>query len=200
MSLKLAVLSVVIVFTTTCHIARAQETIIVDSTFLFTPDSVKFFQSVSEKDPNRAALLSAVLPGLGQAYNGDYWKIPIIYAGFLAVGHIINNNHIWYNEFRTQHIAEVDGIASTVNRFNLNGNANFNSNSLLRNRDAYRRNRDYMMIWAGVLYLLNIAEAHIAAHLKEFELNEALSVKLEPSIERTPLFSQAVGVSLSLKF
>jgi hypothetical protein len=180
--------------------ANAQEVTIVDSTFLYTPDSVQFFQSISKKDPNRAALLSAVLPGLGQAYNGDYWKIPIIYSGIVVVGHFINYNNRWYNSFRTNLIAEVDQNPATINRFNEVAEGRFLESALTRNRDAFRRNRDFLMIWAGVLYMLNIAEAHIAAHLKEFQINDELALKFEPSIESTPLFSQAVGVSMSLKF
>lgn len=197
-------LFVLFVFSASLLIARnpaiAQETTLIDSTFLFTPDSVQFFQSLSTKDPNRAALLSAILPGLGQAYNGDYWKIPIIYSGIVVVGHFINYNHQWYNSFRTNLIAEVDQDPSTLNRFNLVAEGRFLESALTRNRDAFRRNRDFLMIWAGVLYMLNIAEAHIAAHLKEFQINEELSLKFEPSIESTPLFSQAFGLSMSLKF
>lgn len=171
-----------------------------DTAFLNTPDSIRFFKSLSTKDPDKAALYSAVLPGLGQAYNGDYWKIPVIYSGFMVLGHLITVNNRHYNQFRSALIAEADNNLSTNNPFIIDGEPIFNEASLLRNRDFFRRNRDYLMIWAGVLYLLNIAEAHIAAHLKEFEINEALSMNLSPQINAASLISRSVGVSITLNF
>lgn len=171
-----------------------------DTSFLSTPDSVRFFKSISTIDPDKSALYSAVLPGLGQAYNGDYWKIPIIYSGIFVISHLIHKNNQYYNQFRTALIAESDNSSGTLNPFIINDAPVFNEASLLRNRDAFRRNRDYLMIWAGVLYLLNIAEAHIAAHLKEFEINEALSMNLGPQINSASLISRSVGLSVTLNF
>ncbi|MEQ9303784.1 MAG: DUF5683 domain-containing protein [Marinoscillum sp.] len=145
-------------------------------------------------DPNKALILSAALPGLGQAYNNQYWKIPIIYGGGIIIGHYIRYNHEIYHEFRNALIAEVDGNDLTVNPYE------FSTEAIKRQRDAFRRNRDLLILIAGAFYVLNIVDANVSAHLNEFDVNEKLSFKVSPSIESTPLFSQAVGISLSLSF
>ena len=140
--------------------------------------------------------MSAVLPGLGQAYNGQPWKIPIIYGGGLIFAHYINYNHRLYSEFQNALIAETDGNPETVNPYV----DVFNKTSLIRNRDVSRRNRDYLIIITVGYYLLNVVDAHVSAHLQEFEINDNLSMDIAPSIQTSPLFSQAIGFSVSLNF
>ncbi len=178
----------------------SQDAIIIDTAFLNQPDSITVFQSVSKKDPAKAAMFSAILPGLGQAYNGDYWKIPIIYSGFLVIGHFALYNHQYYNEYRNSLVAETDNDDRTINRFSLVNENFFTEDRLTRNTEQFRRDRDFLIIMAGVLYLLNIAEANIAAHLKEFDINENLAMEIEPKIQTGGLFSRSLGISVTLKF
>jgi len=179
---------------------QGQDYILVDTTFLNMSEDATFFKSQSTQDPNKAALLSALIPGLGQAYNKQYWKIPIIYTGGMVMAHYIRYNHEIYNAFRTGLIAETDGREETVNPFNEVIPNRYNSDQMQRQLEYFRRNRDYLMIIGGVMYMLNIVEAHIAAHLKEFDINDGLSFKLHPSIQPTPLFSHATGISLKFTF
>lgn len=174
---------------------RAQSSTIInsDSLFLAAPKEGASFQSVSTLDPNRAALLSAILPGLGQAYNGQYWKIPLVYAGGIIIGHYIDYNHRIYSEFQNALLADADDDPSTVNPY-----AEFGQTALIRNRDAFRRNRDYLMIIGVGYYLINIIEAHVSAHLHEFDVNDNLSMNISPAIQPTALFSQAIGIKISL--
>ena len=165
-----------------------------DSIFLNRED-IETIETYSQLDPNKAAIFSAVLPGLGQGYNNQYWKIPIIYGGGLLIGHYINYNHRIYHEFRNALIAEADGNPNTLNPYE----GRFSTEALQRQRDAFRRNRDMLIIIAGAFYLLNIVDAHVSAHLHEFDINENLSMKVSPSIQSSPLFSQAVGLSVSLR-
>ncbi len=164
-----------------------------DSIFLGATKKEASFQSISTLDPNRAALLSAVLPGLGQAYNGQLWKIPLIYAGGIILGHYIDYNHRIYSEFQNALMAGIDDDPSTVNPYER-----FGQTALIRNRDAFRRNRDYLMIVSVGYYLVNIIDAHVSAHLQEFDVNDNLSMNISPSIQPTALFSQAIGISISL--
>lgn len=166
-----------------------------DSLFLIRED-IETIETYSKLDPKKATLFSAILPGLGQAYNNQYWKIPIIYGGGLLIGHYIDYNNRIYNEFRNALIAEADDNDLTVNPYS----GRFSEDALERNRDAFRRNRDMLIIIAGAFYLLNIVDAHVSAHLHEFDINENLSMKVSPSIKSTPLFSQTVGLSISLSF
>ncbi|WP_421895703.1 DUF5683 domain-containing protein [Marinoscillum sp.] len=166
-----------------------------DSLFLNSDLSqIETIKTVSELDPNKAALLSAVLPGLGQAYNNQYWKIPLIYGGGLIISHYINYNNQIYNEMRNSLIAEVDSDPNTVNPYK----DRFQETALTRNRDAFRRNRDLLILIGAAFYLLNVVDAHVSAHLNEFDVNDNLSLKVSPSIQSTPLFSQALGFSISL--
>lgn len=165
-----------------------------DSVFLQTGESIETFESISILDPNRAAFLSAVLPGLGQAYNNQYWKIPLIYGGGVIFAHYINYNHRIYEELKSALIAEADGDPNTINPYS----DRFLQTSLKRNRDVFRRNRDFLIILGLTYYLLNVVDAHVSAHLQEFEINDKLSMQIRPTIERTPLFSHAFGVSVSI--
>lgn len=140
--------------------------------------------------PRRAALFSAVLPGLGQAYNKKYWKIPIIYGGAAILIYYINNYNDNYTLYLRNLKAERDSDPETIN------NTGFNDRNLERRVDFYRRNRDYMIIVTGFLYLLNIADAHVDAHLQGFNIGEV--VKVEPSVEYTAFNSSVTGLSLSI--
>lgn len=145
--------------------------------------------------PRKASLYSAIVPGMGQAYNKSYWKIPIIYGGFVALGYTIDFYNNRYQLFRSELFTLLEEN-STTTPLGL-------SESQVRSQiDRARRERDFYMIMTGVLYMLQIAEAHIDAHLKEFKLNPDLQVSIEPSIERTAFTNNgySTGVSLILRF
>lgn len=158
-------------------------------------DNVETIQTVSTLDPQKAALYSAVLPGLGQAYNKDYWKIPVVYGGGIIILHFINQNHDLYNTFNNALLAEVDGVPETTNPFDR-----FNESSLQNRRDRYKRDRDFMIIVGIIYYMLNVVEAHVSAHLKEFDVNDDLSLKLKPSFQPLPGQYPAAGVGVALTF
>jgi hypothetical protein len=143
-------------------------------------------------DPGKASLYSAVLPGLGQAYTKKYWKIPIIYGGFTALVLTVDFYHGHYTRFRTDLFAEIDNNPRTQN---LSG---FNEQQLRRLVDQTRRERDYFIIISGVFYILQIAEAHITAHLKEFELNPELKVQVQPTMRYAEGLNS--GILLTFKF
>ena len=141
------------------------------------------------RDPKRAALFSAVVPGLGQAYNNKYWKIPLIYGGFFALGYYIDWNNDNYNFYRN----------ALFEQLNNNTNSTGFSESQLRSiTDEFRRNRDILIILTGVLYGLNIIDAHVDAHLKEFDINEDLALSVQPASVNT-LVASGAGLSIALK-
>ncbi len=165
-----------------------------DSAFVASDDDVQFFEEVSTLDPNKAAILSAALPGLGQIYNRQYWKVPIIYGAFLGLFHGIRYNHELYSDFTNALIEQRAGNPTGTLA------ANFDESTLTRNRDRFRRDRDFLIILTVAAYLVNVVEAHVAAHLHEFQVNEGLSLNLEPNFETSPLFSRSMGFSLTLNF
>lgn len=158
--------------------------------------SLGYSQDVKIKifNPQKASRLSAIVPGLGQVYNKQYWKLPVIYGGYAVIGHYIKFNNDMYHEFKNALTYEIDDDATTINPF-----PNFSRNSLERNMDFWRRNRDMLIIFTGVYYLLNIVDAHIFAHLNEFDINNDLTVRIKPSLEKINT-SNLVGVSLYFSF
>jgi hypothetical protein len=131
---------------------------------------------IDEHSPGLASLYSAVLPGLGQAYNGKHWKIPIIYGTFFTFGFFVYDNNIKYQYFRKNLIAELDNNPETIN------DTGREADNLQSNRDRFRRSRDFNMIMFTVAYFLQIADAHIDAHLLEFNVNQDISVSVDPAL------------------
>lgn len=144
--------------------------------------------------PRKAGLYSAILPGLGQAYNKKYWKMPIVYGGFIGLGLVIDFYNSEYKRFKTNLFAEIDDDPNTVN------NTRASADRLRSLIDKSRRERDFYIIMAGVLYLLNIADAHIDAHLKEFDLNEDLKVSIDPKVSQNSFGNLNAGLSVKLRF
>lgn len=148
-----------------------------------------------ENRPNTAALFSAAVPGLGQAYNNKYWKIPLIYAGGLVVGYYINFNHQLYNQYRDGLIAIRDQDPRTQ-PFDPNLDE-----KVYENRTTYwRRNRDLLMIGALLIYVVNIVDANVDAHLASFTVDEDISLNFGPSLEQTAMQTNLYGFSLKLRF
>ena len=144
--------------------------------------------------PGRAAMLSATLPGLGQAYNGAFWKIPIIYAGFGAVAYAVNFNNGEYQEMRRAYLAKVDGNPNTPDDYPFYTDA-----SLKRAMEYYRRNLELSYILGAALYLLNILDANVQAHLMDFDVSEDISMKIEPRMDPSPALAGPVSHLPALK-
>jgi hypothetical protein len=147
--------------------------------------------------PRRATLLSAVLPGLGQAYNKKYWKIPLIYAGFGGLGYmfVVNNNQ--YNYYRSNLVAENDADSTTLNL------TRYNSDQLQQQKIYYRKNRDFAAIGIALVYLFNVIDANVDAHLTTFDVSDDLSIRVDPwqNIYRTASgYGTAAGISLKISF
>ncbi len=175
--------------------AQEPDTVTTDNdTYMFEAtgsDTVKI-QDTDLLSPARAALYSAVVPGLGQAYNSKYWKIPIVYGGLFMFGYLIYDNNIQYQYFRRNLIAETDENPETIN---VTGRE---AENLRANRDRFRRFRDLNMILFSVTYFLQIADAHIDAHLLYFKLNPDFTVMVDPVI--MPANNLPTGLSLKLRF
>ncbi|MTI20758.1 hypothetical protein E1176_06975 [Fulvivirga sp. RKSG066] len=143
--------------------------------------------------PRKASLYSAIFPGMGQVYNKSYWKLPIIYGGFIALGYTVDFYNDRYKLLRKDLFTLLEEGGSTTP-------LGFSESQVRNQVDKARRERDFYMIMTGVLYLLQIAEAHIDAHLKEFKLNPELRVSIEPMIERPEFTNAGYNTGLSLKF
>lgn len=145
--------------------------------------------------PTKAALLSAVFPGLGQVYNKKYWKLPIIYGGAVAFGAVIRFNQNQYTTFKNELIRHADGDPSTVPI-----NSAFSESSLKSIRDNARKNRDYSIILAIAFYALNIADAAVDAHLKDFDIDDDLSLQVYPSLNTSVDGKPVPSLTMSFQF
>jgi hypothetical protein len=146
--------------------------------------------------PNKALLLSAVLPGAGQFYNKKYWKIPVLYAGFAACGYFIKFNDIRYQKYRKAYIQRVDGDSLTIDPYvNLYTDAN-----LLDLKNYYRRNRDLTIIITVAVYVINLLDAYVDAHLFNFNVNDNLSLRVAPDLQMNEQYKSYAGLQVRLNF
>lgn len=149
---------------------------------------------VRNHSPKKATIYSAILPGLGQAYNRKYWKIPVIYGiGGLLTYFVIDNNK-QYIQYKNAFKIRMDGNPATVDPYiNI-----YTDDDLKVLKDYYRRNRDLSYIGIGATYILNIVDAAVDAHLFYFDISDDLTLKAEPSF--SPLRNMAfAGVRLTLQ-
>ncbi len=144
--------------------------------------------------PERATILSAVLPGLGQAYNRKYWKIPIIYAtgGVLYYYYYINHEEYIYN--KEQYLLEK-----------AKGDAK-DATAMERYQNIFQEKRkksEYKLMLIGVLYVANVVDAMADAYFTSYNISDDLSLKIKPSLLPEPCLSSSnfsYGITLSLNF
>lgn len=148
--------------------------------------------------PSRAAFYSAVLPGLGQAYNKKYWKIPIIYAGMAAGVYFYKKQNDDYHRFRDAYKRRLAGYKD--DEFFGDGDIALISNERLINaQKSADKNRSLSIIVTAAFYLLNIIDANVDAHLRQYEVREDLS--LQPNFEIDPFNAKPqYGLSLTYRF
>ncbi len=142
--------------------------------------------------PSRAAFYSAVLPGLGQAYNKKYWKIPLVYAalGTTVYAYIFNNNK--YHDYRDAYKNRL--LGQNNDQFSYLDNAR-----LIKAQQFYQRNRDLSALLIGVFYVLNIVEANVDAHLMQFNVSDKLTVRPDV-IQNDFTRRQNLGLGVSFQF
>jgi hypothetical protein len=142
--------------------------------------------------PKRATIYSAILPGLGQAYNKKYWKIPIIYAGFGTIGYFIGWNNGFYNTYKLAYSDFTDNDDSTNSYldvlppgYDLENTTDYNNfkSGLSKQSDYYRRNRDLLIISMVGFYGLNLIDASVDAHLFDFDISEDLTMNWQPAVK-----------------
>lgn len=145
-----------------------------DSLSIALKDSSKV--KVRHHSPKMALLLSAVLPGLGQAYNKKYWKIPIIYAGLGGLSYLIYFEDNKYQCYRNAYIYQVDGDPLTKGI--CNGRSDVTTLETLKN--YYRRNRDLAISGMALWYALNLVDAVVDGHLYHFDVSDNISLNWRP--------------------
>lgn len=149
--------------------------------------------SIDPLSPSKAAFYSAVLPGLGQAYNKKYWKIPLIYGGMGLSLYYYGWNNSEYHRYRD---AYKDLLAGREVTGEL---AELDNDRLIRAQRFHQRNRDLSMLITLGIYLLNIVDANVDAHLMQFNVNENLS--LRPQLQQNSIdYKHNMGFTLNYHF
>jgi hypothetical protein len=157
-------------------------------------DSISPVQKTEKlvRSPNKATILAATIPGAGQAYNRKYWKIPIAYVGYAAAGYSLFSNQKSYKTSKRDYIAQTDTLESTVNQ------SGKSAGELLANIDSYRRLRDLSFLGLLAWHGLTIIDANVDAHFFNWDVNEDLSLRIQPRALWIGQMKPGVGLSLIL--
>ena len=152
--------------------------------------------------PRQATIRSLILPGLGQAYNGQYYKIPFIYAGFGATGYFFVRYRRLSREAENGYSLLLNGDANgkKASEVLINGSVFRSQTQAKAAYDFYRRYRDLNVLLSVVLYAVNAVEANVAAHLKTFDLSDDISMRVEPSVLPMPGTGLVPGIRVALTF
>ena len=146
--------------------------------------------------PKKATILSAVLPGAGQLYNKKWWKVPIIYGGFAGLGYAFVFNQDQYDLYRDAYLLRVDDDPNSIDEFD----GVYSDANLIELQDYYRRNRDLSIIGGVLLYVMNIIDANVDAHLFHFDVGEDLSMNVQPTNLGLGFRGTSIpGVSIALR-
>ena len=152
------------------------------------------FDKLDPTAPSKAAFYSAVLPGLGQGFNKKYWKIPIVYAAIGTSVYSYDFNQKKYWDYRNAYKSRKAGYKNDPYQ-----NLILDDDRLLDGAEFHKKNRDLSMVFIIGFYILNILDANIDAHLKQYNVNESLTIKpyINNDIE---FYEQSIGISLNLNF
>jgi hypothetical protein len=156
--------------------------------------------------PSKAAFYSTILPGLGQAYNKRYWKIPIVIGAIGAGIYAYKYNDDLYDRFRTAFKRRKAGFTDDE-FYDINGSGivpgspDLSDSALQDAQERYQRDRDLALFITLGLYALNIIDANVDAHLKQFNVDDDLGLDIKPYLEYTPIYGDPnYGVALTIKF
>lgn len=175
------------------------------------PEENYVSNSTFKPDADKAVWLAAIVPGLGQIYNRQYWKVPIIYAGTLGLVYGVTWNDRMYVDYRKGYIDIMDANPES-NYFEYllpNGvvldssNKDYYTRVIKTKLDTYRRNRDLCIIATAVLYILSMVDAYVDAQLFDYDISPDLSMEFIPTvIPPSSSYEQeaSVGLSCKLKF
>ena len=177
------------------------------------PTSKKRDWNTWTPDPKRALWLALVIPGGGQIYNRKYWKLPIVYGGFLGCIYALSWNNTMYKDYSQAYldISDSDPGTHSYEKFLHLGRVITDSNkehykSIFKSRkDRYRRWRDMSLFVMIGVYALSVIDAYVDAELSVFDISKDLSLKVQPAVIGNPtidnpLYASSLGVNCKLNF
>jgi len=164
-------------------------------------------------NPQRALWLALVIPGGGQIYNRKYWKLPLVYGGFIGCLYAMNWNNSQYKDYSQAYldISDNDPGTASYNKF-LHLGMKITPENEQRYKDIFKKRKDKFRRWRDLsffvlcgVYALSVIDAYVDAELSVFDISKDLSLKVEPAFidnhsSRNPLNSSAIGLQCSLNF
>lgn len=162
------------------------------------PDSLRARREVKKAiygKARTAAILSAVIPGAGQAYNKQYWKMPLVYAAIGGLGYWAYNNNKNYKSYSNSLRAMYDDDPNTVSSYPL-----YTADQIIVQKNQTKKSRDLALILCGVAYALNVIDANVSAHLKTFDVSNDLSLQVKPWYNLGYRHDFQTGMSIKLTF
>ena len=164
-------------------------------------------------NPKRALWLALVIPGAGQIYNRKYWKLPIVYGGFVGCAYAMRWNNQMYRDYSQAYMDLMDNDPNTdsYNSF-MHLGTKIDESNITRYQELFKRRKDRFRRWRDLsffcligVYALSVVDAYVDASLSEFDISDNLSLKVEPTIinnntERNPLRPISLGLRCSLNF
>ena len=152
----------------------------------FIGDAAMNYKTNDVSHIKRATTLSVICPGAGQIYNQSYWRVPIVLGGFATTIYCVDWNNRGYQRFKKAYRLRADYDknpgnypSGSTDEFNGRYSATFLKNL----RDSYRRNRDLCIILTAGMYILQIIDAHVDAHLRDYDISDDLSMNVTPMID-----------------
>ncbi|PIF31248.1 hypothetical protein CLU81_1734 [Flavobacterium sp. 9] len=162
-----------------------------EETVLVAKDTTKL-EEIDPLTPAKAAFYSAILPGLGQAYNKKYWKIPLVYGAIGTSLYFYIDNNKKYHDYRDAYKRRLEGYNDDNYKF-------LDDSRLIAGQKFYQRNRDLSALFVVAFYVLNIIDANVDAALIQFNVNERLSMR--PEIYPADVtFKPNVGLTFNYRF
>lgn len=173
-----------------CSFSQEQDSLTVETTMTSTKNAFKL-DLYDPLAPARSAFYSAILPGLGQAYNGSYWKIPLVYAGIGTSLYLVLQNDTEYQRYRDAYKRRLAGFQDDEFQNILE------NDGLINAQKQFRQNKEFAILATVAFYLFNIVDANVDAHLKQFDVSKDLTLK--PNFEPN-FMSGNIDYGLTLNF
>ena len=160
-------------------------------------------------NPNRAVWLALVIPGGGQIYNRKYWKLPLVYGGFVGCAYALNWNNLMYKDYSQAYLDIMDDDPNTKTyedflppSYSIEGQEERFKEIFRKRKDAYRRQRDLSIFCFIGVYLLSVIDAYVDAELSNFDISKDIALKVEPTLfndGRSRTYN-SVGLQCSFNF
>ena len=189
------------------------DTMVMTSSVVIVTDTTELPMTLEihefKPDPTKALIYAAIFPGLGQIYNRKYWKLPIVYGGFLGFSYAITWNNRYYTDYSNGYKDIMDEDPETDSWINFlpygvdpeTVDKDWLKDVMKRRKDFYRRYRDLSIIGTVAMYALSVLDAYVDAQLFDFNINSDLSLRIEPAlIQKTDFLANSIGLQCSISF